>query len=138
MQDYRKLSVWRKARALTVAVHELMRVVPSTTAPGLRPQLMRATMSIAANVAEGAMRESRVDFARFITIAISTSSEAEHHLITCGDLGFLDRPDVERLANQIIEVRRMLFGLRAALLRREQEERIRGKTPSQRQPIEPQ
>ena len=125
MQDYQKLSVWRKARALTVAVHESMRAVPSNTAPGLRPQLMRATMSIAANIAEGAMRESRVDFARFISIAISSSSEAEHHLITSGDLGLLGEPVVVRLTDQIVEVRRMLFGLRAALLRREHEERTR-------------
>ena len=70
-----------------------------------------------------------------ISIAIGSSSEAEHHLITCGDLGLLDEVAVMRLTDQIVEVRRMLFGLRAALLRREQEERIKGRPPlAQHQP----
>lgn len=116
MQDYSKLLVWQRARSLTVAVHEATRYVRPQTAPGLRGQLMRATMSISATVAEGAGRETRTDFARFITMAISSASEVEHHLTVCTDLGLVDPVIVERLAERTVEVRRMLFGLRRALL----------------------
>jgi four helix bundle protein len=125
MQDYRKLSVWRKARALTVAVHEVARTFPVRSSPGLRAQLERAVMSVTATIAEGAGRDSRIDFARFLTMAIASSSEAEPHLGMCRDLGMLDELTHDRLSGEAVDIRRMLFGLRRALLMREQEERTR-------------
>jgi four helix bundle protein len=77
---------------------------------------MRATMSIGATIAEGAGRDSRPDFARFISMAAASASEAEHHLIVASDLGLVEPRISERLVGRIIEVRRMLFGLRRALL----------------------
>ena len=122
MQDYTKLLVWQRARSLTVAVHEATRHVRPQVAPGLRSQLMRATMSISATIAEGAGRETRTDFARFITMAISSASEVEHHLTVCTDLGMVDTVIVRRLAERTVEVRRMLFGLRRALLEADADE----------------
>ena len=116
MQDYTKLLVWQRARALTVAVHEASGSIRPTSAPGLRSQLMRSAMSIAANISEGAARDSRADFARFVSIAIGSTSEVEHHLRVCSDLGLVDASIVDRLSTRAVEIRRMLFGLRRALL----------------------
>ena len=120
VQDYTKLAVWHRARALTVAVNEATRLKPSRGAPGLRAQLLRAAMSVGANIAEGASRESRPDFARFVGIAIGSVCEVEHHLTVCLDLGVLDQSAVQPLLAQLRELRRMLFGLRRALTMRMQ------------------
>ena len=117
MQDYTKLLVWQRARSLTVAVHEATRTVHPRAAPGLRAQLLRAAMSIGATIAEGAGRDSRPDFARFITMAISSTSEVEHHLTVCTDLGLVDESIVGRLAARCQEIRKMLYGLRRAILK---------------------
>ena len=122
MQDYTSLLVWQRARALTIAVNEATRGVRASVAPGLRPQLMRAVMSISANVAEGAGRSSQPDFARFVDIAAASTSEVEHHLIVAGDLGAIDAPVLARLRADAVSVRRMLFGLRRALLARDEEQ----------------
>jgi four helix bundle protein len=119
MQDYTRLQVWHRARSLTVAIHEATRRIPSRSAPGLTSQLMRATMSIGATIAEGAGRETRPDFARFITMAISSTTEVEHHLSVCTDLGLLEDAVVARLTARCVEIRKMLFGLRRALLEAE-------------------
>jgi four helix bundle protein len=116
MQDYTRLLVWQRSRALTLGVHEATRALHPRTLHGLRTQLLRASMSIGANLAEGASRESRADFARFVSIALGSATEVEHHLITCSDLGVVDRSIMERLLAQVIEIRRMLFGLRRALV----------------------
>jgi four helix bundle protein len=121
MQDHTKLVVWQRARSLTVSINEATRQVRRGHAPGLRPQLMRAAMSIAANIADGASRDSRIDFARFVTIAMASSSEAEHHLGVCCDLGLLERSIAERLMHGCAELRRMLLALRRALLAAEAE-----------------
>ena len=73
-------------------------------------------MSISANIAEGAGRATRPDFARFLSMAIASSSEAEHHLTVASDLGFLEGAIAERLIDRVVEARRMLFGLQRALL----------------------
>ena len=73
-------------------------------------------MSISATICEGAGRETRVDFARFLSIAIASASETEHHLTVAGDLGLADSATLERLIDRVIEIRKMLFGLRRALL----------------------
>jgi four helix bundle protein len=127
MQDHTKLSVWHRARSLAVAVHEVSQSFAGGSAPGLRTQLLRAAMSISANVAEGAARESRLDFARFVSIAAASASEVEHHLTVAGDFGLIEVGVQTRLVAKVVEVRRMLFGLQRALLAREAEERARWK-----------
>ena len=122
MQDYTRLTVWHRARALTVAINAATRGFRAVAAPGLRPQLMRAVMSISANVAEGAGRSSRADFARFVDFAAASASEVEHHLVVAGDLGVIERGVLDRLCADVVAVRRMLFGLRRAILAREAEE----------------
>ena len=131
MQDHTKLLVWQRARSLTVAVNEVASGYATNVAPGLRNQTMRAVMSIAANVAEGAARGSRSDFARFVTIAAASASELEHHLTVAQDLGVIEESIGARLVARTSELRRMLFGLRRALIARALEEtvpRTRGRT----------
>jgi hypothetical protein len=57
-----------------------------------------------------------VDFARFVTMAAASASETEHHLAVAADLGLLDDTVANRLMLRAQEIRRMLFGLRRALL----------------------
>jgi four helix bundle protein len=116
MQDFKSLMVWQRARSLSVAVHEATRSIRGGEAPGLRTQLRRAAMSISATIAEGAGRHTRADFARFISMAIASASEVEHHLMQSDDLGVMDRIAVAKLIERVVEVRRMLYGLRRALL----------------------
>jgi len=123
MQDYTKLLVWQKARSLTVSMNQVSRPFRPGDAPGLRSQLMRATMSISATIAEGAGRDSRPDFARFLSMAIASASEVEHHLRTASDLGVIGEAAHKKALDQCIEVRRMLFGLRKTLLQADARER---------------
>jgi four helix bundle protein len=119
MQDFKRLRVWQDGRALTVAIHEATKSIRPGEAPNLRSQLLRAAMSIPANVAEGAGRETRADFARFISVAIASASEVEHHLNVCDDLGLIERAVIEHLIERVMQLRRMLFGLRRTLLLKE-------------------
>ena len=116
MQDFRRLRVWHGGRTLTVAIHEATRSIRPGEAPNLRSQLMRASMSISATVAEGAGRETRADFARFVSMAIASASEVEHHLQVCEDLGLIERTVIAQLVDRVTQLRRMLFGLRRTLL----------------------
>ena len=58
--------------------------------------------------AEGCGKSGAADFARFLQIALGSASELEYHLLLSRDLEFLGIADYENLANQVVEVKRML------------------------------
>jgi four helix bundle protein len=105
------LKVWQKAHALALGVD---RVANSSRAPAhsaLRSQVIRAAMSIPANIAEGRGRQSDREQIRFLKISIGSCYELEAHLIMSRDVGFIRASDANNLIGQLEEVRKMLFGL---------------------------
>ena len=108
MQDFRNLKVWQKAHALTLAVYRGTRDFPSEEKFGLTSQLRRACSSVSANLAEGCARGGDIDFARFVTMAAGSASEADYHLLLARDLGYLEESVYQKLFDQISEVKRML------------------------------
>jgi len=116
VRDFRKLEVWRRAHALTLAVYEATAAFPKSEIYGLTSQLRRACSSIAANIAEGCGRGGDTEKARFVQIAMGSASEAEYHLLLARDLGFMDNSTYEDLVDELYEVKRMLVSFHQTLL----------------------
>jgi four helix bundle protein len=116
MSDFKKLEVWRKAHALVLNVHRTTARMRKGDIVALGGQIMRAAMSIPTNVVEGNGQESPKEFGRFLRFSLNPSSELEYHLILAKDLKTISRTDFDSLSAQTIEVRRMLYGLRRALI----------------------
>ena len=55
----------------------------------LRRQMVRSTLSIGSNIAEGSGKQSDKEFVRFLWISVGSCNELEGQLITSGDVGFL-------------------------------------------------
>lgn len=66
---FEKLEVWQKARKLTVEIYQLTEKFPEREKFGLTNQLRRASVSIGANIAEGATRSSAKEQAHFSSIS---------------------------------------------------------------------
>ena len=73
--------------------------------------MLRAAMSIPANIVEGTAKGSAAEFSRFLNIAVGSSSELEYHLMMARDTKLLSNTEFDSLAGQTTEVRRMLCGL---------------------------
>jgi four helix bundle protein len=116
MSDFKKLKVWRNSHALTLNVARAATLVRGRAVASLRDQMVRAAMSIPANIVEGTGQESGKEFCRFLSIALKSSSELEYHLILAHDLRAISRNDYESLTAQVVEVRKMLYGLRSRVL----------------------
>jgi four helix bundle protein len=110
VRDFRKLQVWEKSHQLTLAIYKATVGFPIAESYGLTNQIRRASASIPANIAEGCGRNSKADFARFLSIAMGSTSELEYHLLLAHDLSYLATPDYQRLASQTTEIKRMLTG----------------------------
>jgi four helix bundle protein len=111
MQDFRDLKVWQKAHETVLAVYRTSTNFPSDERFGLTSQLRRAAVSIPANIAEGTLRSSDADFARFLHIALGSASEVDYYLLLARDLKFIDPDKHSTLDAGLQEVKRMLAAL---------------------------
>jgi four helix bundle protein len=110
MRDFRELKVWEKAHRLTLDVYRVTTVFPREELYGLTSQIRRASASIGANIAEGAGKNSRPDFARFLQMALGSASELEYHILLSRDLGYFTVEVQQGLTEQVVETKKMLTG----------------------------
>ena len=111
MQDFHELKVWQKSHVLTREVYSATRTFPREERYGLTSQMRRASVSVAANIAEGCGRSTGADFARFLHMALGSASELEYYVLLANDLDVLDSSYHRGLTNQITEIKRMLTAL---------------------------
>ena len=116
MQDFTRLEVWERAQQLAVAIYSATESLRGTHAAGLRSQLRRAGSSIGANIAEGAGQHGAAQFARYLQIAIGSTSEVESHLDLARRVGMMSESVVRPLTHETRRIRRMLAGLRKRVL----------------------
>ena len=114
MADFKKLLVYQKARRLASRMAEYYPRIGKRSRR-LADQLERAIESIGDVIAEGRGRATDRDFANFVTMAIGSANEAEHHLERALDRGTLTEAEHASLTADVIEVRKMLIGLRKTL-----------------------
>jgi four helix bundle protein len=111
VHDYRKLRVWQEAHQLALGVFAVSPHFARPEAWALREQLLRAAISIPSNIAEGRGRGSDPDFKRFLWHSLGSCNELEYDLQLASEVGFLPEKTQGRLAEQVVDVRRMLTGL---------------------------
>jgi four helix bundle protein len=111
VKDYRQLQVWQRSHRFNLDVYRSTEGFPKHEWYGLRSQIRRASGSIAANIAEGCGRRGDGDFFRFLDIAAGSASELDYHLLLARDLGYITESDHQRLAEQLVGIRRMLTAL---------------------------
>jgi len=111
MRPHENLEVWQKAIEFVVRIYEHTKEFPLDERFGLTSQIRRASVSIPANIAEGAARQSDKEFVHFIAIAQGSCSEAETELLIAHRLGFLSPPAYQDLKDRADSIGRMLIGL---------------------------
>lgn len=121
MGDFKKLHVWRKAHALALNTDRIAATIRLARHASLRNQMTRAAMSIPANIVEGRGHKSELEFARFLRYAVGSSSELEYHSIVARDVRAVAESDVLSLLSEVIEVRKMLYGLLNRIAKRKAE-----------------
>ena len=111
MQNYKDLKVWEKAHAFTLKIYECTKLFPKEEIYSLTSQLRRASSSIPANIAEGCGKNSKLELAHFLNIALGSANESEYFLILSKDLLYLNEDTYEALYSLINEIKSMLISL---------------------------
>src|SRR5678816_4530594 len=80
IRSHRDLTVWRKGIDLAVETYRLAKnSLPASERFVLKEQMLRASISIPSNIAEGHGRMSKGDFVRFLRIARGSLYELDTH-----------------------------------------------------------
>jgi four helix bundle protein len=120
--DFKKLKVWQKAHVLAMDVHRAAGQIRGAKHASLRSQMIRAAMSVPTNIVEGCSQQSTREYSRFLRIALNSTTELEYHLVAARDLAAARASDSLTLISQVIEVRKMLYGLLRYLKSRSDDE----------------
>lgn len=111
MQNYKDLKVWEKAHEFTLKVYEGTKIFPKEEIYSLTNQMRRAASSVPANIAEGCGKNSKLELAHFLNIALGSANESEYFLILSKDLIYLKEETYVILYNLINEIKSMLIAL---------------------------
>ena len=96
---------------VAVQCYEATKDFPSGETFGLTSQIRRASVSIAANIAEGHGRDGTAHFVQFLRVAQGSLKELETHLIISERTGLIADASVAALLAQCDEIGRMLRSL---------------------------
>lgn len=108
MKDFRSLKVWEKAHLFVLAVYKATQSFPKNELYGITSQILRASVSVPTNIAEGCGKDSDAELGRYFKIAMGSSSELEYLLLLAHDLSYLADDQYNQLHADLVEVRKML------------------------------
>lgn len=111
MRPHEKLNVWKDAIEMVTKVYALTGRFPSEEKFGLISQIRRTAVSVPANIAEGAARQSDKEFLNFISIAQGSASELETELLIAYKLGYFSAEEYGEIYDEVNTIARMLVGL---------------------------
>lgn len=111
-QSFEDLVVWQRGRELAVDVYVLFKHSKDFA---YKDQMIRSSLSIPSNIAEGSERNSSKDFARFLHYAKGSCGELRTQLYLCERLGIIESETARKLRKEGTEISAMLQGLASSL-----------------------
>jgi len=108
MSNFRELNVWKSGMEITKEVYSLRPELPDYEKFGLRIQLVKASILIPSNIAEGCGKSIDKDFRRYLEISLGSAYELETQVIlTSAVHGIVSNLKV----NKVQEEQKMLTSL---------------------------
>jgi four helix bundle protein len=111
VSDFEKLEVFQKAHSLALRSHNFASGLRGADYLSLRSQLIRAAISVPANIVEGREQTSDKAFIRYLRQALASASELQYHVKIAHDLNAGDPDEGAGIREDVIEVKKMLHGL---------------------------
>lgn len=110
IKDFRTLKVWQKANAVEQEIEELVKRFPSYEQYRLTNQLIRASRSIGANIAEGNVQLFTKKEIYHANVALGSVGETRNHLLTAYQNKYISKEQYDVLDEKLVEITKMLYG----------------------------
>ena len=110
-KPHKKLDLWNTAMELAVDIYSATENFPKDERYSLTDQIRRAAVSVPSNIAEGAGRQTRKEFANYLHMTQGSLSELDTQLELARRLGYLGHDNWMIFDQQVERIDKMLSGL---------------------------
>ena len=110
-KPHKKLEVWKAAIDTVLFVYKLADGFPPKEQYSLSVQVRRAAISIPSNIAEGAARQYKKEFVKFLHIAKGSLSELDTQIELARLLSYLSPAEWHAMNDKLTQVDRLISGL---------------------------
>ena len=100
-KSFKDLIVWQKSHQLVLSIYHFSEAFPNKEMFGLTSQLRRASVSVAANIAEGFKKKGKQDKIRMMNIAQGSLEECKYYFILAKDLNYGDNTVLTEKAEEV-------------------------------------
>lgn len=110
IKTFRNLEVWKYSRELRIQIGIVVRSFPDSEKYRLVDQLLRASRSVTANIAEGYGRFHYQENIQFTRIARGSLYELLDHLTVAQDCGYINAQKFQSLESEMITCTKLVNG----------------------------
>lgn len=110
MHNYKELEIWKRSLQLSISLHQQLND-SSKIFGSITHHLLRTSVSIPSNIAEGCSRSSEKEFQRYLEISLGSAFELETQLLIANSIN-------NTLEQSIIEtkdIQKMIIGFKRTL-----------------------
>lgn len=112
INHFEKLEVWKRACQLAFDTYKAFQ---ESRDYAFRDQMIRSSLSIPSNIAEGSDRGSPKEFIRFLNIAMGSSAELRTQAYIAGKLEVIPNETTQFIVKETQEISAMIQGLKRSI-----------------------
>lgn len=105
--EFEEIIAWQKSRELYLLLYK---VFSRSKDYFMKDQILRATLSISNNIAEGFERETKKDFKKFLFISKGSCAEVRSMLVLCKDTNLISEDLYIESKKLSLEISKLLSG----------------------------
>lgn len=120
-QGFEDLEIWKKGRVLRNEVSRLCKTFPSDERYKLVDQMVRASRSVTANIAEGSGRFHYQEYIQHCRVARGSATEMLDHFTVAFDEGYIEKEVFDTFWKEYKTLQKMINGYISYLLKQKLE-----------------
>jgi four helix bundle protein len=107
---FSEIESWKESRKFAAEIYALTSNQKLAKDYGFKDQLLRASVSIMSNIAEGFDSGSKKSFINYLNHSFGSSSEVQSLLFIAFDIGYISKVEFEQLNNRLEKIRKLIGG----------------------------
>ncbi|MCB9224907.1 MAG: four helix bundle protein [Crocinitomicaceae bacterium] len=115
MHNFRNMTIWKRSMDLSKKILILTNDFPKENRFDITSHIIRSTISIPSNIAEGSSRRTSKEFSMFIDYSIGSAHELETQLLLAAELGLADCLMLNQLINELVIIQKMLVNFKKGI-----------------------
>lgn len=113
--NFKKLKIWEEGMSIVDKTYDLVETFPSIEKFNLTSQLLRCSVSIPSNIAEGTSKSTNRHLNKYLEDSLGSSFEWETQLIKAYRRNYIEDQRFSDLSNRIQQLQKMISGFQNGL-----------------------